>query len=341
MPGSRRCLRGSILGAVLTGISLGGTTAAVGVEEVEHRTVFAFTDREITESSGLVDRGTLMFTVNDSGDGPVVYTVDKSSGDTLAATEYSSAQVSDVEALAPGPGGVLWVGDIGDNNGDRASIDVYQLRGLGEAASGDEQVDAATFALVYPDAPHDAEALLAHPRTGRLYVVTKDVLGGSVYAAPRTLEPGSGNRLAQVGQVPGLVTDGSFLPDGRHIMLRSYGGAAVYTFPDLQEVGSMQLPPQEQGEGLAIGESGKIYLSTEGAHSEVLQILMPPAVSRAIGTPVPATTLPPSSGRSPAAERPTSDGYVTGDETGLLVAAGILAVTVAGWLTFTVARRRS
>ncbi len=340
MPGSRRWLCRSLLGVVLTGTSFGGTTAAADVEKVEHRTVFAFTDREITESSGLVDRGRLMFTVNDSGGGSVIYAVDKSSGDTLAATTYSSEQVSDVEALAPGPDGQIWVGDIGDNDRDRTSIDVYELRGL-EGASGEEQVDAAKFTLVYPDPPHDAEALLVHPRTGQLYVVTKDLLGGSVYAAPSALEPGSANRLKLVGQVRGLVTDGSFLPDGRHIMLRSYRGAAVHTFPGLREVGSMELPPQEQGEGLAIGKSGKIYLSTEGAYSDVLQILLPPAVSRVIGTPSAATTLPPSSRRSATAERPTSGGYVTGGGPWLWVAAGVLALTVAGWLAFTVARRQS
>ena len=337
------CTRWSCEGfvvAVLAGMALGGMTDAAASELVEHRTVFAFTDREITESSGLVDGGPLLFTVNDSGDGPVVYAVDKASGNTVAVTTYSSESVADVEALAPGPGGVLWVGDIGDNNRNRDSIDVYQVRGLGAATSGDKQVDAAKFALVYPDSPHDAETLLVHPDTGRLYVVTKEITGGSVYAAPRTLDEGSTNRLRQVGQVPGLVTDGSFRPDGEQVMLRSYGGAAVLSFPGLREVGSMQLPPQRQGEGLAIGKSGKIYLSTEGVYSKVLQILLPPALSRALGSPAPETTLPPSSEQSRTRESQDAVGYSSDDWGGLWVAAGVLLVTVAGWLWLTFFRRR-
>ena len=39
--------------------------------------------------------------------------------------------------------------------------------------------------LEYPSGPADAEALLAHPDDGRLFVVTKDVFGGTVLRRAR------------------------------------------------------------------------------------------------------------------------------------------------------------
>jgi hypothetical protein len=311
----------------LAPVAHGGTEDAV----VDSVPVCAFSDRDITESSGLVDQGRFLLTVNDSGGGPVLYTVDKTTCDTVETTTFTDGDVSDVEALAPGRNGGVWVGDVGDNFGTRAALQVY-----------DVQEDAATrFDLVYPDGPHNAEALLAHPRTGRLYVVTKAVLGATVYAAPTTLDTEEQNRLAEVGRVPGLVTDGAFLPDGRHIILRSYGSASVYTFPGLDEVGRMRLPAQEQGEGIAVGQSGAVLLSSEGAYSEVLRIVLPDQVARAAGLPGPATEAPRPAEGTERPGGPPPEAMSTQEGNAIWLGLGVLTVAVTGWLAFTVGRRRS
>ena len=85
--------------------------------------------------------------------------------------------------------------------------------------------------MVYPDGLRDAEALLAHPVTGRLYVVSKVVFGGTIYEAPERLGTGSPNRLRALADVTGLVTDGAFFPDGRNLVLRTYTKALVYGSP--------------------------------------------------------------------------------------------------------------
>lgn len=299
-----------MLGAVLVALP----ASAAASEEVEARTVFTFADEEIDESSGLVARDGVMFTVNDSGDGPVLYGVHPRSGETVGETTYSSQDVRDVEALAPGRGGAVWVGDIGDNNAERPYIEVYRVVPGASAP-------AERFRLVYPDGPHDAETLLVHPRSGRLYVVSKEILGGAVYAAPATLEPGSINRMTEFGRVPGLLTDGTFLPDGRHVLLRGYGSATVYTFPALREVASAQLPPQEQGEAVAVDEEGRVFISTEGSNTEVLEVLLPSSMrvrfdpvrprDAGVGTPGDAATpsgrATPSDGATPAGAQEPDD----------------------------------
>src|SRR4051794_38804734 len=86
--------------AVLVGA--GATMAPAAATGVGHRIVFSFADGDITESSGLVDRGSVVYTTNDSGAGPVIYAVDPRTGSTTGTTAYSSGDVEDVEALAPG-----------------------------------------------------------------------------------------------------------------------------------------------------------------------------------------------------------------------------------------------
>jgi hypothetical protein len=324
-----------------------GTTDAVA-DEVGDRPVFRYTDEAITESSGLVARDDVMFTVNDSGDGPLVYAVDTGTGDTIGVTTYSNAQVSDVEAIAPGRGGSLWVGDIGDNNADRPWVEVYRVPV--RDPSGDREVAADRYRLVYANGARDAEALLVHPSTGRIYLVSKGILGGTVYEAPVRLEPGELNRMEPVGQVPGVVTDGTFLPGGRHLLLRTYGTGAVYSFPGLRQVHSFDLPAQEQGEAVAVDERGQVFIGTEGSHTEVLQIELPalraqtgaqPGAQPGVPTSAPSSAPAPAAAddaADPASDRATGDGAGNGD--GVWV-AGAALLLVAGGVLLTASRRRS
>lgn len=280
----------SPLAVVLALLALGVPVAAAAAER-DGKPLFAFADREIVESSGLVDAGDVVHTVNDSGDGPVLYTVDATDGVTAGRTTYAAGAVVDVEALAPGRDGTVWVGDIGDNGASRDSVSLYRVRpGQGGAPRWD---------LTYPDGPRDAEALLAHPRTGRLFVVSKTVFGGTVYAVPAEAAPGETTTMREFARVTGLVTDGAFLPDGRHVVLRSYGTATVYTFPGFEPRGRVTLPEQRQGEAISVGPDGRVLLSSEGVGSEVLQVVLPP---RLTSEPEPGASSPaPSPGASPPA----------------------------------------
>jgi hypothetical protein len=292
------------------------------------RTALTLQDEAIDESSGVVVRGDRLYTVNDSGDGPHVYAVDRRSGETVAVTTYDDQEPVDVEALAPGRAGTLWVGDIGDNSRVRGSVTVHRL------VPRDGTVDAASFDLTYPDGPHDAETLLVHPRTGRLLVVTKrPLVGGAVYRAPARLSEGDVHRLDRVGSVPGMITDGTFLAGGRRVLLRTYGTAALYTYPGFEQLADVELPEQEQGEGIAVGRDGTAYLTTEGAGSDVLAMTLP-AVAAGRDDPDPADRR---NGDGEGADAAVQEDDVA-DRTGLgrprgyllagLLGAGVLALVL-------------
>lgn len=298
---------------------------------VPSSTLFTIDDEQVLESSGLVDTGQRVFTVNDSGDDAVVYGLDPSSGRTVSRTTYADS-VEDVEAVAPGPGGkTVWTGDIGDNRRRRDDITVYRV----DPQDGDHPGQA--HVLTYPDGPHDAETLLVHPVTGRVFVVSKSVFGGTVYAAPRTLAPGGrASRLTAFARVSGLVTDGTFFPDGRRVLLRTYGTASVYTFPGFALVGTVRLPAQPQGEGISVSPAGRVLVSSEGVHADVLRVTLPAALTRPDATPSASPLGPSAEPPRPGDVKPRSRsaeewGWIT------LVAVGVAAL---GYLTVRGARPR-
>jgi hypothetical protein len=292
-----------------------------------HATVdLTFADPAIVESSGLVVRDGLFVTVNDSGDRGRVFVVDRS-GETVGTTSWAK-EPEDVEALAPAGPGSVWVGDIGDNGASRDSIEVLRV----PYGRGERTVEPPAYTLVYPDGAHDAETLLAHPRTGQLFVVTKNIFGGTLYAAPRELSTERPNRLRAVADSLAFVTDGAFLPDGRHYLLRDYGAAAVYTFPGHDRVASFRLPSQQQGEGIAVAPDGSVHVSTEGQFSKVLRIELPAGVEQALQAPPAEPSTAPSTGSSPG-EGPGGGGGPGGEDRDPVwpwVAGGVVAAGFVG-----------
>jgi len=272
--------------------------------------VFRFDDPAIVEASALVVDDGLYLTSNDSGDTGRVFAVD-GSGRTVGVTHWS-AHPTDTEALAPAGHGFAWVGDIGDNLAHRASVDIARI----PVGRGDRTVHATTYRLTYPDGATDAETLVRDPATGRLYVASKNVFGGVLYAVPEHLDAAGPNRLRAIGRVLPVATDGSFFPDGRHLVVRNYSTAVVYAWPSLQPLGSFELPPERQGEGIAVAPDGTVYVSSEGSHSPVLQVPLPAAIRDAVRPAVsagPATASPSRSGSTgssspadPAAAEPVS-----------------------------------
>lgn len=243
--------------------------AAAGPPGVTEEGAFRFADPEIVESSGLVTVDGLVVTTNDSGDSGRVFAVDPGTGRTVGTTSWPGDPV-DVEALAPSGPGHVWVGDIGDNRHVRDFVEVLRAPvGRGDVAASPE-----AYQLAYPDGAHDAEALLAHPLTGRLFVVTKGVFSGTVYAAPLRLRSDRPNLLAAVGEAPGIVTDAVFLPGGGGVVLRTYSSAHLLSLPSWRPVTTWELPRQDQGEGIALA-GRHLLISTEGVRSRVLEVDLP------------------------------------------------------------------
>lgn len=235
-------------------------------------------DPALVESSGLAAstrHRDILWTHADGGTSAQVRAVNRD-GRTVAVVTLDGIDPYDPEALAArtAPGGVteLYLGDIGDNLGARPHVSVFRFPE--PSTLRDETVPAQWYRFTYPDGPHDAEALLVHPRTGRILIATKELGTGGLYRAPRHLvtQDSGSNRLERVGDVPVLVTDGAFLPDGRFV-LRTY--SSVFLFDRRgDQVAVDALPTQPQGESLAV-DGARLLVGSEGVGSAVYAIAVP------------------------------------------------------------------
>lgn len=274
-------------------------------------------DPAITESSGVVASrrtgGRLLWTHNDSGDGPFVYAM-KPNGAKLGTFRLRGVDaVTDCEDIAIGPGpqpGVpyLYLGDIGDNNSVRNAVShvctVYRFpepavpAGARASTQAHPLLTASVEALrcVYPDGSHNAETLLVHPRTGRIYIVAKNPNGrDGVYEFPLPLDPRRIVTLTKLATVtvsgepalyPNLVTGGDIAPDGSHVLLRTYWYAYEYAVPAggagfdgvwRARPRRIMVPLQTQGEGIGYTypQGDGFYLTSEGAHTSIYRVARP------------------------------------------------------------------
>jgi hypothetical protein len=220
---------------------------------------------------------------NDSGE-PVLFAV-SSTGAVQGSIRVAGATVGDWESMAIGacPGGsCLYIGDIGDNDGKRASISVFRVP---EPASGDKATAKADkMTLKYPDRAQDAEALIVMPGE-RMFVVTKGEAGPvTLYRVPGAFRGGASATLERVGTVvdaaggksrgvvnQAKITDATASPDGRWIVLRTndavmFYAAADFTAGQVKERYRFDAKPlgEQQGEGIAFGTNGTLWLAGEG-----------------------------------------------------------------------------
>lgn len=234
------------------------------------------TDSRVTESSGLArstyDRS-ILFTHNDSGDQPRIFAVDKG-GLTKSVLNVPDAGFRDWEDLAPGPDHTLWAGDIGDNHLRRDVISVYKVTEPESLEAPTQALSSTKYDFAYPDKRRNAEALLVHPQTGRLMIVTKAKYGAGIYLAPEQLSTTGINRLTKVASTPyeAIITGGAYFRDGGRFVLRTGGTAYIYDSPT-STPRAVRLPKTFQGESIAATRGGQYLLAgTEGSNSPVYRV---------------------------------------------------------------------
>ncbi|WP_031010560.1 membrane protein [Streptomyces sp. NRRL F-5727] len=284
---------------------------------------FTIEDSRITESSGLAASRAhpgVYWTHNDQ-DEPRIFAVDSRTGKTVATVTLTGVGTPrDMEAVSVGPDGAVYVGDIGDNL-DGSWDHVWIYRFPEPKTLKDQTVRAQQYVVRYADGPRNAEALMVHPQTGRVYIASKNEDGGGLYEGPQRLSASGTNTFRRIGEVP-WVTDGAFSPDGQRLLLRGYFSAREYDWKDGRIAGdgtSPGAPFQGQAESVTYTLDGTgMLFGSEGAQSRVVRVDRPDAPRTADpdpgqGAPTPGATP----GATPAAT--DSEGSAT---KGFLVLAG-------------------
>ena len=263
--------------ALLAGILLVGAftvPVAVPASAADGDSGFTISDPRITESSGLAasrQHPGIYWTHNDQDTGAYLYAVDSSTGKTVATITLTGVGTPrDVEAISIGPDNQIWVGDIGDNDGVTwPYVWIYQLPEPKELK--DQTIRAKQYVVKYSDGSRDAESLVVHPKTGRVYIIDKQEDGGHLYEGPAKLSTSGTNLFKPVKPVDLWATDAAFSPDGQQLAVRGYFGGIWYDWNggDIKREGRLSVP-LGQGESASYSADGtKLLLGMEGANSEV------------------------------------------------------------------------
>jgi len=221
----------------------------------------------------------LLWSHNDSGE-PTLFAFD-AAGVLKGRARVAGARVTDWEDISVGPcarGSCLYIADIGDNNRARGQITVY---GVPEPPPGESTTEPAqAWTGTYPDGPHDAEGAFMLP-TGELFIVTKEnAATAAVYRFPRP-QGSAPARLQVAAKVPvARVTDADASADGNWVVLRTNNEVLFYRTRELLAGGrpepqrfNVRALREPQGEGVAFGADGVVYLTGEGNRGGTLASL--------------------------------------------------------------------
>jgi hypothetical protein len=234
-------------------------------------------DTSIKEASALVASHQwpgIYWTLNDAKNAPLIYAIDQD-GRSRGVFRVSGASNVDWEAMQLGPDGMdgfaLFVGDVGNNELKRREMVIYRVPEPEPGPPGDRSVretaPATPLRFAYPVNPNNTEAMLVHPQTGEVALITKQDSGISlIYRLPLPLEGGV-TMLAELVDVLDVrtrdvankqVTDGTVSSDGTRVALRTYAGVLLYDVPaskslaevDWQSPSTFRLSDGVKGEGI-------------------------------------------------------------------------------------------
>lgn len=325
---------------VTPGAATASPAAAPPPEPVEQCRV---QDERLDELSGLASDGRAWYAINDGGRSLRVYVLDPADC-SVRDVRTGSNDPYDVEDLALGRDGSLWLADIGDNRRRRDTIALHVMSPGG---------GVVLHRLSYPDGAHDAEALLLD-RAGVPFIVTKEPLGtAGVYRPAEPLDTERTVPLERVGSVsvratrtPGgplsgtfgstLVTGGSVSHDGTAVAIRTYTDVYLYSAPDGDVAAALQreplrvpLPNEQQGEAIAWEPDGTLLSASEG-HEPVRRI---PGAAELLAEGATA----PAEDDEPAPEPADRAEPATGTSTGQTL---LFAAVLAGLIVFLAGRLR-
>jgi len=180
----------------------------------------------------------LLWSHNDAGEGSTLFALDRDGAEV--AVFPLDAVHSDWEDVAVGldpTTGVstVYIGDLGDDDGDRNSVRLVMVPEPGETLLAEpKELETSMLELTYPDEQRlDADALMFDPQTGDLYIVVRSADGDTseLYRKAAPHLPGSTRELQLVREVDlggSRATSASISPLGDRILVRTRSTAWLW-----------------------------------------------------------------------------------------------------------------
>jgi len=241
---------------------------------VQQLTELTTLNRQVVETSGLSMYNNRIWTINDSGDASYIYEISRTSGNVIKKVEIKSAKNEDWELLTR-DSTYLYIGDTGNNDGDRDKLVIYKLKlkDLDEAET--EVTHDGKIIFSYPSGHpnYNCEAMIVV--NNRLGIFTKNKRGQNTQFF--TIENSIGEHEAKyLGEFDshGLVTSASFINE--KLVLLGYAKrenlqAFLWVFdsfnpeqPFSTEPVGYRLPYKLQAEAITHDLGARYLLSNEG-----------------------------------------------------------------------------
>lgn len=243
---------------------------------------------EVNETSGLFFHNGRLWSHNDSGGKPILYGIDTVSFKVVQRITLANVKNTDWEDVCT-DGVNVYVGDFGNNRGNRDNLRIFIFPLSDIPAEGDATVTVETLKFRFGDQTNfekrkvhdfDCEAMFA--TENGLYLFSKGWETGTtrLYRLPKT----PGNHVAEVVNgfnSQGLITGADYDPQSGTLVvvgyLKSLYKPFLYLIYDFDEAGvklshrRFEMPqwPGAQIEGVCFFERGKCFISAEAtsAHS--------------------------------------------------------------------------
>ncbi len=237
---------------------------------------------QLDESSGMILFRELLWTINDSGGEAALYGFDRNTGEVKQVVRIENGENDDWESLASSQQ-QIFIGDFGNNWGNRKNLGIYVIDKSDIPATGDVSLSAERIDFSYSDQtnfnfgpnnnPYDCEAFIWFRDS--LFLFTKDWVtrNTKVYAMPA--KPGM-YKVEPVDSfaVKCLITGADISQNREKLVLLGYADYVPYIWyfdginkGKLLSGKSIQLSMTEyfgtQTEGIAFSGNDTLFISSE------------------------------------------------------------------------------
>lgn len=257
------------------------TLVCIGVAQdlgANRESLGKITDSRLNELSGLVNsrkNSSLFWTHNDSGDSARIFLIDrKAKLKCIVALEgVHTVDAEDIAWFERDGRPYLILADIGDNHGQRPTIQLYIFEEPvwqeGRSHMVIPRSAIVQVSLRYDDKPRDAEAFFVDPLDKKGYLISKRDLQVGVYPIDfQQAEDGETLSISRALSLPmTFITAADIAADGSQILLKNIGqvflwhrlgnASVIDVFRQLPNTVAYQAEPQ--GEAICFGHENHVF----------------------------------------------------------------------------------
>jgi hypothetical protein len=227
-------------------------------------------DNDVRETSGLLVLSNKIITHNDSGDDPKLYELNRDTGVIERVIAISNASHIDWEDITMDDE-YIYVGDIGNNNGNRTDLKIYKIDKDDFTSSNTVSAEIINFSYEdqtdftsLPNANNfDAEALTILDDTLIIFTKNWQNFQTNVYQILKTPGTHSATRISR-GNVQGLITGATVSSENPNLFFLSGYDASLVPF--------LIVIPENRAPGTDIFNNGFTKVSLENDLEEGSQV---------------------------------------------------------------------